>query len=209
MDSGIIIANPNAPTGLLLKLNEIEEIIKTNKNNVVIIDEAYIDFGGESAIKLINESDNLLVVQTFSKSRSLAGMRLGFAIGNKELIKGLKNIKFSFNSYTINRFSILAGIEAFKDEEYFKKSVSKIIKTREKTKEELKKLNFKVLDSKSNFLFISHNKVFAEDIYLKLKDKGILVRYFKQDIIKDFIRVTIGTDEEMIIFINVLKEIID
>ena len=136
-------------------------------------------------------------------------MRLGFAIGNKELIKGLKNIKFSFNSYTINRLSILAGIEAFKDKKYFKKSVSKIIITREKTKEELKKLGFNVLDSKSNFLFISHNKIFGENIYLKLKDKGILVRYFKQDIITNFIRVTIGTDKEMIIFINALKEIIN
>ena len=136
-------------------------------------------------------------------------MRLGFAIGNKELIKGLKNIKFSFNSYTINRLSILAGIEAFKDEEYFKESVSKIITTREKTKEELKKLGFKVLDSKSNFLFISHNKIFGENIYLKLKDKGILVRYFKKEIINNFIRVTIGTYEEMIIFINALKEIIN
>lgn len=208
LDSGIIIANPNAPTGILLKLNEIEDIIKTNSNNIVIIDEAYIDFSGESAIKFINKYDNLLVIQTFSKSRNLAGMRLGFAFGNKELIKGLKNIKFSFNSYTINRLSILAGIEAFKDEEYFKKSVSKIINTRDKTKEELKKLGFKVLDSKSNFLFMSHKKVFAEDIYLKLKNNGILVRYFKQDIINNFIRVTIGTDEEMIILINVLKKIV-
>lgn len=208
LDSGIIIANPNAPTGILLKLNEIEDIIKTNSNNIVIIDEAYIDFSGESAIKFINKYDNLLVIQTFSKSRSLAGMRLGFAFGNKELIKGLKNIKFSFNSYTINRLSILAGIEAFKDEEYFKKSVSKIINTRDKTKEELKKLGFKVLDSKSNFLFMSHKKVFAEDIYLKLKNNGILVRYFKQDIINNFIRVTIGTDEEMIILINALEKIV-
>lgn len=208
LDSGIIIANPNAPTGILLKLNDIEDIIKTNSNNIIIIDEAYIDFGGKSAIKFIKKYDNLLVIQTFSKSRSLAGMRLGFAFGNKELIKGLKNIKFSFNSYTINRLSILAGIEAFKDEEHFKKSVSKIINTREKIKEELKKLGFKVLDSKSNFLFMSHKKVFAEDIYLKLKSNGILVRYFKQDIINNFIRVTIGTDEEMIILINALEKIV-
>lgn len=207
-DSGIVIANPNAPTGILLKLNDVEDIIKTNPNNIVIIDEAYIDFGGESAMKLINKYDNLLVIQTFSKSRSLAGMRLGFSFGNKELIRGLKNIKFSFNSYTINRLSILAGIEAFKDEEYFKESISKIINTREKTKEELKELGFKVLDSKSNFLFMSHNKIFAEDIYLKLKANGILVRYFKQDIINNFIRATIGTDEEMIIFINALKKIV-
>lgn len=208
LNSGIVIANPNAPTGILLKLNDVEDIIKTNPNNIVIIDEAYIDFGGESAMKLINKYDNLLVIQTFSKSRSLAGMRLGFSFGNKELIKGLKNIKFSFNSYTINRLSILAGIEAFKDEEYFKESISKIINTREKTKEELKELGFKVLDSKSNFLFMSHNKIFAEDIYLKLKANGILVRYFKQDIINNFIRATIGTDEEMIIFINALKKIV-
>ena len=208
LDSGIVIANPNAPTGILLKLNDVEDIIKTNPNNIVIIDEAYIDFGGESAMKLINKYDNLLVIQTFSKSRSLAGMRLGFSFGNKELIRGLKNIKFSFNSYTINRLSILAGIEAFKDEEYFKESISKIINTREKTKEKLKELGFKVLDSKSNFLFMSHNKIFAEDIYLKLKANGILVRYFKQDIINNFIRATIGTDEEMIIFINALKKIV-
>lgn len=208
LNSGIVIANPNAPTGILLKLNDVEDIIKTNPNNIVIIDEAYIDFGGESAMKLINKYDNLLVIQTFSKSRSLAGMRLGFSFGNKELIKGLKNIKFSFNSYTINRLSILAGIEAFKDEEYFKESISKIINTREKTKEKLKELGFKVLDSKSNFLFMSHNKIFAEDIYLKLKANGILVRYFKQDIINNFIRATIGTDEEMIIFINALKKIV-
>lgn len=208
LDSGIVIANPNAPTGILLKLNDVEDIIKTNPNNIVIIDEAYIDFGGESAMKLINKYDNLLVIQTFSKSRSLAGMRLGFSFGNKELIKGLKNIKFSFNSYTINRLSILAGIEAFKDEEYFKESILKIINTREKTKEELKELGFKVLDSKSNFLFMSHNKIFAEDIYLKLKANRILVRYFKQDIINNFIRATIGTDEEMIIFINALKKIV-
>lgn len=208
LDSGIVIANPNAPTGILLKLNDVEDIIKTNPNNIIIIDEAYIDFGGESAMKLINKYDNLLVIQTFSKSRSLAGMRLGFSFGNKELIRGLKNIKFSFNSYTINRLSILAGIEAFKDEEYFKESISKIINTREKTKEKLKELGFKVLDSKSNFLFMSHNKIFAEDIYLKLKANGILVRYFKQDIINNFIRATIGTDEEMIIFINALKKIV-
>lgn len=208
LDSGIIIANPNAPTGLLLELKEIEEIIKTNSNNIVIIDEAYIDFGGESAVRLINKYNNLLVIQTFSKSRSLAGMRLGFAVGDKELINGLKNIKFSFNSYTINRLSILAGIEAFKDEKYFKECVSKIINTRDKTKEELKKLGFKVLDSKSNFLFISHNKVFAEEIYLKLKEKGILVRYFKKDIIDNFIRITVGTEEETAVFINTLKSII-
>ncbi|WP_340147702.1 histidinol-phosphate transaminase, partial [Brachyspira hampsonii] len=139
LDSGIFIANPNAPTGLLLNPSQIEEIIMNNKNNIVIIDEAYIDFAEtESAYKLINKYDNLLVIQTFSKSRSLAGMRLGFAIGNENLIQGLKNIKYSFNSYTINRLSIIAGIEAVKDNEYFKDTVNKIINTRERTKIKLK-----------------------------------------------------------------------
>ena len=209
LDSGIFIANPNAPTGLLLSLSQIEEITVNNKNNIVIIDEAYIDFAEtESAYKLINKYDNLLVIQTFSKSRALAGTRLGFAIGNENLIQGLKNIKYSFNSYTINRLSIIAGIEAFKDTQYFKETVNKVINTREKTKIKLKELGFNVLDSKSNFIFISHKNVFAENIYLKLKDNGILVRYFKNDIINNYIRVTIGTDEEMYIFIEKIKNII-
>lgn len=209
LDSGIFIANPNAPTGLLLTLDQLEEIIINNKDNIVIIDEAYIDFAGiESAYKLTKKYDNLLVVQTFSKSRSLAGIRLGFAIGNKNLIQGLKNIKYSFNSYTINRLSIIAGIEAIKDNQYFKDTVNKVINTREKTKIKLKELGFNVLDSKSNFIFISHKNIFAEDLYLKLKDKSILVRYFKSDLINNYIRVTIGTDEEMDIFVEKIKYII-
>ena len=208
LDSGMFIANPNAPTGILLTLSQIEEIVSNNKDNIVIIDEAYIDFGGGSAVPLINKYDNLLVVQTFSKSRCLAGMRLGFAFGEEGLIQGLNNIKYSFNSYTINRLSILAGIESIKDIKYFEDTVSKVINTRERVKIELKELGFTVLDSKSNFLFISHKNVFAEDIYLKLKDNGILVRYFKTDIIKNYIRVTIGTDEEMNIFLDKVKEIL-
>lgn len=209
LDAGIFIANPNAPTGLLLTLSEIEEIVMSNKNNIVIIDEAYIDFAEiESACKLVSKYDNLLVIQTFSKSRALAGIRLGFAIGNENLIQGLKNIKYSFNSYTINRLSIIAGIEAVKDKDYFKDTVNKVINTREKTKIKLKELGFNVLDSKSNFIFISHKNIFAEDIYLKLKDKGILVRYFKSDLINNYIRVTIGTDEEMDIFVEKIKYII-
>ncbi len=208
LDSGIFIANPNAPTGLLLSLKEIEEILINNKDNIVIIDEAYIDFGGESAYKLIDKYCNLLVIQTFSKSRALAGMRLGFAIGDENLIQGLKNIKYSFNSYTINRLSILAAIEAIKDKKYFEESVNKIINTRERMKIQLKELDFKVLDSKSNFLFISHKNMFAEKLYLKLRDNGILVRYFKSNIIDNYIRVTIGTDEEMDAFIKKLKEIL-
>lgn len=209
LDAGIFIANPNAPTGLLLTLSQIEEIIMNNRNNIVIVDEAYIDFAEtESAYKLVNKYDNLLVIQTFSKSRALAGIRLGFAIGNENLIQGLKNIKYSFNSYTINRLSIIAGIEAIKDKEYFKDTVNKVINTREKTKIRLKELGFNVLDSKSNFIFISHKNVFAEDIYIKLRDNGILVRYFKTDIIDNYIRVTIGTDEEMDIFVEKIKYII-
>ncbi|MEI0476712.1 histidinol-phosphate transaminase [Brachyspira pulli] len=208
LNSGIFIANPNAPTGLLLSLSQIEEIASTNKNHIIVIDEAYIDFGGESAYKLTEKYNNLLVIQTFSKSRALAGMRLGFAIGNEYLIQGLKNIKYSFNSYTINRLSILAGIEAMKDKAYFEESVNKVINTREKTKVILKELGFIVPDSKSNFLFISHKNKFAEDIYIKLREEGILVRYFKTRLIDNYIRVTIGTDEEMNIFIEKIKEII-
>ena len=209
LDAGIFIANPNAPTGLLLTLSQIEEIIINNRNNIVIVDEAYIDFSEtESAYKLVNKYDNLLVIQTFSKSRALAGIRLGFAIGNENLIQGLKNIKYSFNSYTINRLSIIAGIEAIKDKDYFKDTVNKVINTREKTKIKLKELGFNVLDSKSNFIFISHKNVFAEDIYMKLRENGILVRYFKTDIINNYIRVTIGTDKEMDIFVEKIKYII-
>ncbi|WP_295160303.1 histidinol-phosphate transaminase [uncultured Brachyspira sp.] len=208
LDSGIIIANPNAPTGLLLTPSQIEEITASNKNNIVIIDEAYIDFAGsESAYKLINKYDNLLVIQTFSKSRALAGIRIGFALGNKNLIQGLENIKYSFNSYTVNRLSMNAAIEAVKDKEYFEYIVSKIINTREKTKIKLKELGFNMTDSKSNFLFISHKSASAEHIYLKLRDKGILVRHFNTDIINNYIRVSIGTDDEMNIFIKKIKEI--
>ncbi len=209
LDAGIFIANPNAPTGLMLTLSQIEEIIINNRNNIVIVDEAYIDFAEtESAYKLVNKYDNLLVIQTFSKSRALAGIRLGFAIGNENLIQGLKNIKYSFNSYTINRLSIIAGIEAIKDKDYFKDTVNKVITTREKTKIKLKELGFNVLDSKSNFIFISHKNVFAEDIYVKLRENGILVRYFKTDLINNYIRVTIGTDEEMNIFVEKIENII-
>ena len=209
LDSGIFIANPNAPTGIILTIEEIEDIVKSNKDNIVIIDEAYIDFGGESAVKLINKYDNILIIQTFSKSRCLAGMRLGFAIGNENLIQGLKNIKYSFNSYTINRLSILAGIESIKDKKYFEDTVSKIINTRERIKKELKDLGFNVLDSKSNFLFISYKEIFAEEIYFKLREKGILVRYFKSKLIDNYIRVTIGTDDEMNTFIETIKKIIE
>lgn len=208
VDGHIIITNPNAPTSIALKLEEIEEIVKKNPNQLVVVDEAYIDFGAESAVKLVNKYDNVLVVQTFSKSRSFAGMRLGYAIGSGNIIEGLNRLKFSFNSYTIDRISIEAGIESFKDDDYFIKINAKIIETREKTVKKLKELGFKVLNSSANFIFISHNKVFAGDLYKQLKDNGILVRYFAKDRIDNYLRVTIGTDEEMKIFIEKLEKLL-
>lgn len=208
VDGHIIITNPNAPTSIALKLNEIEKIVKNNPNQLIIVDEAYVDFGAESAVKLINKYDNVLVVQTFSKSRSFAGMRLGYAIGSENIIEGLNRLKFSFNSYTIDRISIEAGIESFKDDEYFVKTNAKIIETREKTVKKLKELGFKVLNSSANFIFISHNKVFAGDLYKNLKDNGVLVRYFTKDRIDNYLRVTIGTDEDMEIFIEKLNKLL-
>ena len=209
LDGHIIITNPNAPTSIALKLDEIEEIVKNNPNQLIIVDEAYVDFGAESAVKLINKYDNVLVVQTFSKSRSMAGIRLGYALGCESIIEGLNRLKFSFNSYTIDRISIEAGIESFKDNEYFEKTNAKIIQTREKTSEKLKKLGFKVLNSSANFIFISHKDVYAGDLYKQLKENGVLVRYFSKDRIDNYLRVTIGTDEEMGIFIEKLKDLLE
>ncbi|AMD94175.1 histidinol-phosphate transaminase [Leptotrichia sp. oral taxon 847] len=208
LDGHIIITNPNAPTSIALKLNEIEKIVKNNPAQLVVIDEAYVDFGAESSVKLVNKYDNVLVVQTFSKSRSFAGMRLGYAIGSENIIEGLNRLKFSFNSYTIDRISIEAGIESFKDDDYFVKTNAKIIEIREKTVKKLKELGFKVLNSSANFIFISHKKIFAGDLYKQLKDNGILVRYFAKDRIDNYLRVTIGTDEEMEIFIDKLKKLL-
>ena len=208
LDGHIIITNPNAPTSIALKLNEIEKIVKNNPTQLVVIDEAYVDFGAESSMKLVNKYDNVLVVQTFSKSRSFAGMRLGYAIGSENIIEGLNRLKFSFNSYTVDRISIEAGIESFKDDDYFVKTNAKIIETREKTVKKLKELGFKVLNSSANFIFISHNKVFAGDLYKNLKDNGVLVRYFAKDRIDNYLRVTIGTDEDMEIFIEKLNKLL-
>ena len=208
LDGHIIITNPNAPTSIALKLTEIEKIIKNNPTQLVVIDEAYVDFGAESSVKLVNKYDNVLVVQTFSKSRSFAGMRLGYAIGSENIIEGLNRLKFSFNSYTVDRISIEAGIESFKDDDYFVKTNAKIIETREKTVKKLKELGFKVLNSSANFIFISHNKVFAGDLYKNLKDNGVLVRYFAKDRIDNYLRVTIGTDEDMEIFIEKLNKLL-
>jgi len=199
-NGGVIIPNPNAPTGICLTLKEIEKILNYHKETVVIIDEAYIDFGGESAISLIDDYPNLLVVQTLSKSRALAGMRIGFAFGNESLIEGLTRVKNSFNSYTIDRLAQIAAIKSLDDQDYFLSIKEKVIKTRQSTAEKLRKLGFIVLPSKSNFLFITHPDNFAADIFKWLKEEGILVRYFKEKGIDNYLRVSIGTKNEMAVF---------
>jgi len=205
-NGGIIFPNPNAPTGIFENLEMVEDIIKKNPNVVVIIDEAYIDFGGESALKLIAKYDNLLVVQTFSKSRSMAGMRIGFAAGSKKLIQYLNDAKFSFNSYTMNQPSLYFGVEAVRDDEYFKKIVNKVIITRERVKKELKELGFTFTDSKSNFIFATHPKFSAKEIQSALREKDIYVRRFDLPRINNFLRISIGTDDEMDVLLLFLKE---
>ena len=208
-NGGIVIANPNAPTGLLLGLSEVEKIIAANPDVVVIVDEAYVDFGGESALPLLEKYDNLLVVQTFSKSRAMAGMRIGFAFGNEKLIGYLKDAKFSFNSYTMNRPSLEMGVEAVKDDAYFKETCRKIMETRERVKEEMHSLGFSFPESSANFLFASHEKISAEELFLALKEAGIYVRYFKKPRIDNHLRITIGTDDEMDTFLQFVKKYID
>lgn len=204
-NGGIIFPNPNAPTGLLEELDTIEEIIKKNQKSVVIIDEAYIDFGGKSALKLVEKYENLLVVQTFSKSRSMAGMRIGFAIGNKDLIRAMKDVKYSINSYTMNRTSILAGAACVKDREYFEFTRNKIITTRENAKKELAELGFTFPDSKANFIFATNKDMDITDLFEYLRTKNIFVRHWNQPAIKDYIRISIGTDEEMNALMNEIK----
>lgn len=196
-NGGVIFPNPNAPTGVMESLETIEQILEANRDVVVIVDEAYVDFGGVSVLPLIQKYDNLLVVQTFSKSRAMAGMRIGFAIGNEKLIKYMNDAKFSFNSYTMNYPSQKAGVEAVKDEEYFKTTVQKIINTRERTKAELKKLGFTFPDSMTNFIFASHRSVPAKDIFMALREADIYVRYWNKPRIDNSLRITVGTDEEM------------
>lgn len=207
-NGGIIFPNPNAPTGVYESNEMIEEIVKANKNSIVIIDEAYIDFGGESCIGLTEKYDNLLVVQTFSKSRSMAGMRIGYAIGNEKLIKYMNDVKFSINSYTMNHVTQVCGAAAVEDEEYFIETIKKITDVRENTKKELKKLGFTFTDSKSNFLFAAHDKVKAETIFNELKSRKIYVRYWNKPRINNYLRISIGTAEEMEKLISALKEIV-
>ena len=205
-NGGVIFPNPNAPTGLLEDLSVIEEIVQANPDVVVIVDEAYIDFGGESALPLIKKYDNLLVVQTFSKSRAMAGMRIGYAMAQPELIKYLNDVKYSFNSYTLNSLTIEMGTAAILDEAYFKETTQKIIATRERTKEELRALGYRMDDSKSNFLFVTHDTISMEKLFEDLKKKDIYVRHFsKPERIANYLRITIGTDEEMNTLIMFLK----
>lgn len=206
---GILLANPNAPTGIALELRQIENLLQKHSDKLVIVDEAYVDFGAESAIPLIKDYENLLVVQTFSKSRSLAGLRIGYALGNKDLIEGLNRVKNSFNSYTLDRVAQQAAIAAVNDDKYFKTSCEKIIKTRHTTAQKLVELGFKVLPSKANFLFVSHNKICAKEFFLRLREDGILVRYFQIKGIDNFLRISIGTDEEMNILVHRLKVYVD
>ncbi len=204
-NGGIIFPNPNAPTGLLESLDTVEEILKANPDVIVIVDEAYIDFGGESALKLIGTYDNLLVVQTFSKSRAMAGMRVGFAMGNKKLIKYLNDVKYSINSYTMNYPSLMLGVEAVKDDAYFKATTAKIIATRERVKKELKELGFEFTDSMANFVFAKHPDISGVKLYEALKEKNIYIRHFNNPLIAEYNRITIGTDEEMDVFLDFVK----
>ena len=196
-NGGIIFPNPNAPTGVYEDLEFIEDILEHNKDVVVIIDEAYIDFADGSALSLIDRYENLLIVQTFSKSRSMAGMRIGYAIGNPLLIKYLNDAKYSFNSYTMNQTALLCGAEAVKDKEYFEENLKKIIDTREWAKEQFQKLGFTFLDSKANFIFVTHEKFDAKELYKALKNEKIYVRFWGSARIEQYLRVTVGTKEEM------------
>ncbi len=205
---GIIFPNPNAPTGLYLGIEAIEEVLIKNPNVVVIIDEAYIDFGGISAIQLSDKYPNLLIIQTFSKSRSLAGLRVGFAIGHQGLIEGLNRVKNSFNSYPLDTLAIEGSVAAIQDDKYFKDGCEKIIKIRNWVEKELKSISFYVLPSKANFLFVKHAEYDAEILYRELKNKGILVRHFNAPKISDFLRISIGTEDEMRIFIKELQSIV-
>jgi len=209
INKNIFIANPNAPTGITLSIDEIESIVKSNPNNVVVIDEAYVDFGAESAVPLTKKYDNLIVVQTFSKSRSMAGARLGFCIANKSLIDDLKLIKYSVNPYNVNAMTYFAGVGVLQDNDYTVKNCEKIMTTREVVVKELYSMNFEVLPSLANFIFCKNEKISGKDLYEKLKDKGVLVRYFSKDRIKDYVRVTIGSDKQMKIFIQKTKEILE
>ena len=207
-NGGVIFPNPNAPTGIALPIGDIRRILDANRDVVVIVDEAYVDFGAESALPLLEEYDNLLIVQTFSKSRSMAGMRIGFAIGNEELIRCLSDVRYSVNSYTMNRPSILAGAAALEDRAYFEKMVGRIVNTRDSVRDELEEMGFVCLDSRTNFLFVTHPSVPAAELFRILREKGIYVRYFALPRINNYLRITIGTAKQMQVLLDTLRLIL-
>ncbi|MBR1628339.1 MAG: histidinol-phosphate transaminase, partial [Lachnospiraceae bacterium] len=205
-NGGIVIANPNAPTGIALPRAKVEDIVKENPDSVCIVDEAYIDFGGESMLPLIDDYDNLLVVRTFSKSRALAGSRIGYAFANPRLMKYLNDVKFSFNSYTMDSVTQAIGVASVEDKAYFNKTVDRIVATREKTRQALSDLGFSVLPSQTNFLFARHPKRSAAELFARLKEKGIYVRYFASDRIDEYLRISIGMEDQMDTLCKALSE---
>ena len=209
LDAHILLANPNAPTGTCLPVGQIEQIVRANPDRLVMIDEAYIDFGGESCVPLIAKYDNLLVFQTFSKSRSLAGARLGFGIGSEAVIRDLNTVKYSINPYNVNRMTQAAGVAAIEDDAYYKANARTIQQTRERTARRLAELGFTVLPSKANFLFAANGAIGGEALYRELKARGVLVRHFTKERIKNFCRITIGTDVQMEILLTHIEAILN
>lgn len=208
-NGGVVFPNPNAPTGIYEDLVNVEDIISHNSDSIVIVDEAYIDFGGKSALELIDKYDNLVVVRTFSKSRSMAGLRIGYAISNPPLIKALNDVKYSYNSYTMNRPSIIMGTESVKDDDYFKAMVAKVVATRKRFVENIKPLGFTCLDSSANFVFATHESIPAKEIFESAKNAHIYVRYFDKPRIDNYLRISIGTDKEMDRFVEFLKKYVE
>lgn len=208
INKNIFIANPNAPTGMELPPEDIERIVASNPDNLVVIDEAYVDFGGRSARGLIHKYDNLLVTRTFSKSHSMAGARLGFGMASKEIIRDLNTVRYSTNPYNINKMTEAAGIGALEDDEYFRANCRAIAEIREWTTAQLRSLGFEVLDSVANFIFAKSDKIGGRELYLSLKEKGVLVRYFDKERLCDYNRITIGSAEQMQILIDNIREII-
>lgn len=207
-NGGVIFPNPNAPTGIYMELDEVEDIIAHNQDVIVIVDEAYVDFAGRSALELIDKYENLIVVQTFSKARSMAGMRVGYAISNPMLIRYLNDAKYSFNSYTMNQTSLVCGAEAVKDRDYFEEGIRKIVATREWSKTELERLGFRCLDSRANFIFATHPSYDAKELFEYLKTQNIYVRYWDSERICQYLRITVGTESEMRKFFAVLEKYI-
>lgn len=207
-NGGVVIANPNAPTGVLQNIDFLRDVIEHNRDVVVIIDEAYADFSESSALELTKEYDNVLIVQTYSKSRALAGVRIGYAMGNPELIKAMNDVRYSYNSYPMTRLSVALGVAALEDETYFRDTVAKVIETREWTKEQLKRLGFSFRDSRTNFIFAAHESVPAVQIFDALREKHIFVRHFSQKRIDNYLRISIGTREEMERFIEETEKIV-